>query len=44
LTVLEDLCTDPNAEVHKVLMEHVFPRQARVVSAKKWIVDLSKAN
>jgi nicotinamidase-related amidase len=44
LTVLEDLCTDPNAEVHKVLMEHVFPRQARVFSAKKWIVDLSKAN
>jgi nicotinamidase-related amidase len=29
--VLSDVCADPDAEVHRVLMEKVFPRQADVI-------------
>jgi nicotinamidase-related amidase len=31
LFVLSDVCMDPDAEVHRVLMEKVFPRQADVI-------------
>jgi nicotinamidase-related amidase len=37
LTVLEDGCADADPEVHRVLMEKVFPRQATVLSAQEWI-------
>lgn len=37
VTVLEDACADPDAEVHRVLMEKVFPRQAQVLSTDDWI-------
>jgi nicotinamidase-related amidase len=30
LVVVEDCCSDRDAEVHRVLMEKVFPRQATV--------------
>jgi nicotinamidase-related amidase len=33
LVVVEDACADPDAEVHRVLMEKVFPRQATVARA-----------
>ncbi len=33
LIVLEDLCADQDHEVHRVLVEKVFPRQADVVSS-----------
>ena len=36
LTVLTDGCTDRDPEVHRVLMEKVFPRQASVVSVAEW--------
>jgi nicotinamidase-related amidase len=36
LTVLRDLCADADPEVHRVLTEKVFPRQATVLSAKEW--------
>jgi nicotinamidase-related amidase len=36
LCVLSDACADGDDEVHRVLMEKVFPRQARVVSADEW--------
>jgi nicotinamidase-related amidase len=36
LTVLEDACFDPDAEVHRVLIEKVFPRQAAVDAAAAW--------
>jgi len=36
LTVLSDGCLDRDAEVHRVLMERIFPRQAAVVSAAEW--------
>jgi nicotinamidase-related amidase len=32
LYVLSDCCTDPDPEVHRVLIEHVFPQQADVIN------------
>ena len=40
LTVLRDGCADGDPEVHRVLLEKVFPRQADVVSADEWILHL----
>jgi nicotinamidase-related amidase len=40
LTVLEDGCADMDPEVHRVLTEKVYPRQARVTSASDWIHSL----
>jgi hypothetical protein len=34
---LEDGCADADPEVHRVLMEKVFPRQASVRTAAEWI-------
>lgn len=34
LVVVEDCCADRDAEVHRVLMEKVFPRQTTVVKAE----------
>ena len=36
LTVLSDACLDSDPEVHRVLTEKVFPRQAEVVTAGEW--------
>ena len=36
LTVLRDACADADAEVHRVLTEKVFPRQADVVDVAHW--------
>ncbi len=41
LTVLEDGCLDPDAQVHEVLMRKVFPRQADVTSVADWIAGLT---
>lgn len=40
LIVVEDCCADGDDEVHRVLTQKVFPRQARVVSAQDIIDDL----
>jgi nicotinamidase-related amidase len=40
LTVLRDGCADADEEVHRVLMEKVFPRQAAVESASEWVARL----
>jgi nicotinamidase-related amidase len=40
LTVLEDGCADVDAEVHRVLLGKVFPRQATVESTEDWSVAL----
>ena len=40
LTVLADGCADGDPEVHRVLMEKVFARQADVVSIDSWIDSL----
>jgi nicotinamidase-related amidase len=36
LTVLEDLCLDADDEVHRVLTQKVFPRQAEVIASADW--------
>ncbi len=36
LAVLEDACLDADAEVHRVLMQKVFPRQAEVLTVAAW--------
>jgi nicotinamidase-related amidase len=36
LTVLEDLCLDSDEEVHRVLTQKVFPRQADVLASADW--------
>ena len=40
LTVLSDGCLDADPEVHRVLTEKVFPRQASVVTAGEWVRGL----
>jgi len=40
LTVLHDGCADDDAEVHRVLLDKVFPRQAAVLSTNEWIEHL----
>jgi nicotinamidase-related amidase len=34
LLVVSDCCSDRDAEVHRVLLEKIFPRQAKVVTAQ----------
>jgi len=41
LTVLADGCLDSDAEVHRVLLEKVFPRQADVVRVADWTASLA---
>lgn len=40
LTVLADACADRDPEVHRVLLEKVFPRQAEVRTVAAWAADL----
>lgn len=40
LTVLEDGCADADAEVHRLLCERVFPRQATVLTTDEWVATL----
>lgn len=42
LTVLRDLCLDPDPEVHSCLVDKVFARQAEVVSLDQWAAGLDK--
>lgn len=44
LTVLSDLCADFDNEVHKLLTEKIFPRQAEVMSSKEWIKKVGNLN
>jgi nicotinamidase-related amidase len=41
LIVVEDGCADRDPEVHKLLMEKVFPRQGVVVSSKEMVEALA---
>jgi len=43
LTVLADCCADQDPEVHRVLVEKVFPRQAEVMNAGDWAQTLTLA-
>lgn len=40
ITVLSDACLDADPEVHRVLTEKVFPRQADVLTVDAWIDTL----
>jgi nicotinamidase-related amidase len=40
LTVLSDACADRDPEVHRVLLEKIFPRQALVTLTDEWIETL----
>ena len=42
LTVLSDGCLDADPEVHRVLTEKVFPRQAEVVTVGEWTAAVGK--
>jgi nicotinamidase-related amidase len=44
LTVLEDACADMDDEVHRVLIEKVFPRQADVLTVDAWAKALGSAD
>ena len=41
LIVLSDACADRDEEVHRVLIEKVFPRQAAVVTVAEWAAGLA---
>ncbi|MFZ1063012.1 MAG: isochorismatase family cysteine hydrolase [Acidimicrobiales bacterium] len=41
VTVLSDACADADPEVHRVLTEKVFPRQAAVLATREWIRQLA---
>ncbi|MGG1674135.1 cysteine hydrolase family protein [Neobacillus sp. NRS-1170] len=41
ITVLSDACLDADSEVHRVLTEKVFPRQADVQTVDTWISTLN---
>lgn len=40
LTVLRDGCADADPEVHRVLLDKVFPRQAAVMTTEEWAASL----
>ncbi|CAO5193538.1 Isochorismatase hydrolase [Frankia sp. AiPs1] len=40
LTVLADACADQDDEVHRVLTEKIFPRQASVITTQEWVASL----
>ena len=41
LIVLSDACLDADPEVHRVLVEKVFPRQADVIKVDEWAAALA---
>jgi nicotinamidase-related amidase len=44
ITVLRDGCADGDPEVHRVLLDKVFARQADVVTADEWILGLANVS
>ena len=40
LVVLRDACVDPDAEVHRVLLDKVFARQASVLTTDEWVAGV----
>lgn len=40
IKILEDCCMDRDEEIHRVLMEKVFVRKAKIVCAKDWVDSL----
>lgn len=44
LIVIADACADRNEEVHRVLMEKVFPGQASVITTEQFLTEISAKN
>jgi nicotinamidase-related amidase len=42
LVVLADGCLDGDPEVHRVLTEKVFPRQADVITVEEWVAAIGR--
>ena len=42
LIVLSDACLDADPEVHRVLMEKIFPRQADIMTVNEWAEKASR--
>ncbi|MFJ5611310.1 cysteine hydrolase family protein [Streptomyces sp. NPDC093221] len=40
LTVLSDACADNEPDVHRILIEKVFPKQAQVMTTDEWVTSL----
>ena len=40
LTVLRDGCADRDDEVHRVVLDKVFPRQATVLTVDEWVASV----
>ena len=43
LAVLADGCADADSEVHRILLEKVFPRQAQILTVADWRTALAAA-
>jgi nicotinamidase-related amidase len=41
LTVLADVCADPDVELNSVLIDKVLSRQAHICSAAEWVASLA---
>lgn len=41
IQILEDCCMDRDEEIHRVLMEKVFARKAKIVCTKEWLDSLA---
>ena len=44
ITVLSDLCADFDSEVHEVLINKVFSRQATIVTGEEWVNSIEAAS
>jgi nicotinamidase-related amidase len=42
LLVLTDACADSDPEIHRVLTEKVFPRQAEIATVAEWTARLAR--
>ena len=42
LVVLRDGCADADEEVHRVLLDKVFPRQADVLTVDEWVAGMGQ--
>lgn len=43
LTVLSDACLDLDPEVHRTLIEKLFPQWAEVVTVEDWVGSLARS-
>ena len=43
ITILSDCCADNDAEVHRLLLERVLPRQADMITSQEFLATLAPA-